>query len=506
MRFALFLLSLGLLPATALAEEVCLARATSLVPASAGGQPIGELSGGRCYAVQDRVDGSTRIYVSGPKGFRGEADVPNAALLQILVDDVDIEYGDQVWGKVLSGTPVAIEQTLADGRLVVQPIEGRLRPRMTVEATGIFPAQNWPEPDPDDVADPPWPEASFPLPPTATAVTTRAGAGDVVAEIGPPTMAVADLQQDRALGQLRWAFVEQTEREAKIRIVAPTMWVEGWTTSLDWREAPPEAGYDPAKGAPAPTGTATPPRQVANKDANLSLQAKGDPVGQLGAGTRVTVLSEEKGWAKVQAQGPGSVAEGWMDRRKLLKEGAEDAISVTIAPIAVVKVGNTAVSWANAEGHSRPVEEGEEPDEDDLVLVVDPVRGRLLQDVAAYRLAYGAELASNGGKSGEITVRTRVDQDGAIVEAVLAVDTLGIASVSEGLLASLQELEEEAPLGPRPRLERRPVGAAAVLADALKRRPLKRRRAPRPGRRWSARPSCSGGRPPAGSRARPPSP
>jgi len=441
MRFALILLCFGLLPTAAWADEVCLSRATALVPAQAAGQPIGQLDAGRCYAVQDRADSTTRIYISGPAGFRGEADVPNDALLQILVDDVDIGVDGGVWGKVLSGTPVSIMQRMSDGRLVVQPVEGRFRPRMTVGETAIFPAESLPEPDPEDVADPPWPVGDLPLPPSATALTSRPGGGTILAEIGAPTMGVRALRWDPALGQLRMAVVEQTEFEVKLRVVAPTMWVEGWTTDLAWREPPPEAGHDPSKGAPSPRGRATPPRQVGTKDVNLSLEAKGDPIGLLGAGTRVEVLSEDKGWAHVKAQGAGSSAEGWMDRRKLLKEGAEEAIAVEFSPVVVVSVGNTAVSWADATGHSRPVEEGEEPDDDELVLVADPVRGAVLREVARWRLAYGRAALKTPGTAGELTLRVRVGADGQIVESVLAVDTLGLPEVADGVLASVAALE-----------------------------------------------------------------
>jgi hypothetical protein len=431
--FGSFALLLTLFAGSASAEEVCVAReGVVLLPANGGA--AGALERGFCYAVQDRFEGATRVWIPGPQGFVGDADIPNDALAWTLVDDVELRSGPRgdVFGGALSGGVVSIVER-RDGGAVVTPVEGRLRPRFWVPDAALFPSPRWLVPDPEDAADSGWPQADRPLPPAPAELAQTPG-GAAVVSVGPPLLTLRDHALDPAFGALRWTELERTEFEVHVQIVASTLWVKGWTSALDWREPEPEGGWPMARGVSVPPVARVGARQVGSKEAELSREPKSEPFGKLGPGTRVDVGAEEKGRLKVTAHWAGGQASGWIDKRRLLKEGQEDAVAPELPRLTLVSVGQTAVTWVDGAGHS------EEGAEHPIELVPEPGTRVVRGAGDALRRLYFRALQADPAAAGEVTVRLRVLLDGTIEEAAVVKDTLGRSEITDTLVALLQPL------------------------------------------------------------------
>jgi hypothetical protein len=438
-----------LLPAVAHADAVCIARADApFVPKAPEAErpaPVGTLEKRACYPVVERLTDRTRIWVSAPDGFQGEVEVKNDDLLQVLLDDVDLrdEKDGELWGRVLSGTGVVVEGQAGGGMLRVKPVEGRVDVGFLVAASDIYFGQNWPEPDPDDVADPPWPEATLPVPPTKTEL--RSPDGRVTrARIRPAIFGVHDLLLDPARGELRFAR-EPGEHDAAVTVVAPTMWLKGTTSSLDWREDPP-AGWPPDQGIAAPPAAATGNRQVGDNAADIAAEAKGTAFGALQPGARLTVVTEEKGWMQVTAPWAGGRVQGWIEKKRLFKEGKETPYTAPVQPVAHISLGHTTVRWANEAGHVAPPEDPEfVPHE--LLLTVDPLQKVLLDDGDGLRLAWARVLQTAPDAKGEAALRVLVAPSGELLEVGFPKTTLGAEEINKRLveLAGTAVFEERKP-------------------------------------------------------------
>lgn len=435
------LLLLLLVPASAAAETVCISRDgvpfARPAPENERPAPMGTLKKRDCYASLGRVGERSRIFIGGRDGFQGEADVATRDLLHLLLDDIDLRSkpDEEPWGKVLSGTGVTIVGVAGSDKLRVQLVEGRVGIEFVVDSSDVFPAESWPEPDPDDVADPPWPEASLALPPVATQLMAGPIGSVVHATIAGPIFEVGEVLRDPARGQLRFAQLEQGEHEVKIVVASPTLWVEGWVTKLDYREGPPPAGWNPLKGATRPGFPPVPPRQIGSKPATLASAAKGDPVGELLPGTRITVGETEKGWSKVQAQWDGGSVDGWVENKRLQKQGKEDPVVLPTVPITAIAVGQKAVTWQAAEGHEV------EGKEHDLVLSPDLLPGHVLQSIDSLRLAWAEVLAQDPQASGDVTVRLLVAPSGEVVETGLPISNLPSEALNQAVLAAVAGVE-----------------------------------------------------------------
>lgn len=446
MPLRLLILVALLLPSAAAAETVCIAREAGFAPKAPEAErpaPVGTLARRACYPVVERFTDRTRIWVRGASGFQGEVEVKNDDLLQVLLDDVDLkdEADGAVWGQILSGAGVAIEGQAGGEMLRVSLVEGRFDFDFVVSADDIYYGESWPQPDPDDAADGGWPEGTLPLPPTTTELRSLDGRRTRV-KIGPPPFHVDDLLLDPTGGQLRFAR-EEGENESVVTVVAPTIWVSGTTSTVDWREDP-VGGWAPDKGKPQPKVEATAPRQVGDNAARIASEAKGDAFGELLPGTRVTVLAEEKGWMQVTAPWSGGRVQGWIEKKRLLKEGKEPAVTPAVTPVASVSVGNTVVRWADDTGHVATEETPEDFEPHDLVLTIEPVTRALFHHNDELRLAWGTLLKTAPTAAGEATLRLLVSPEGEILEAGLPKATLAAEALNQSLLewANAAEFEE----------------------------------------------------------------
>ncbi len=445
------LLLLLLVPAPAAAETVCISRDgvpfARAAPENERPAPIGTLKKRDCYASVGRIGDRSRIFITGEQGFRGEADVATRDLLHVLLDDVDLRAtpDDEPWGKVLSGTGVTIVGVAGSDKLRVQLVEGRIGVEFVVDAEDVFPAESWPEPDPDDVADPPWPEATLPLPPAATQLMAGPIGSKVHASVAAPVFEVGDLLLDPARGELRFARLEQGEHEAKVVVVTPTLWVQGWVTKLEWREDVPAGGWNPLKGAKKPGFPPVPARQLGVKPSKFAIAPKGDVVGELLPGTRLTVAENEKGWSKIQAQWVGGSVEGWIETKRLQKEGKEDAVVLPTVPIAAVAVGQKAVTWMAEDGHK------EEGKEHELVITPDVLPGHVLASIDRLRLAWAKVLEQDPKASGDATIRLLVAPSGEVLETGLPVSNLPSEELNKAVLAAVEGVQFEERKVPRKR-------------------------------------------------------
>ena len=434
---------LGLaLPSTALADSVCIGLDDT--EASVPGSPdavIATLEARSCWTVMERGVGRTKIWMGPALGVQGEAEISDRALAYVLVDDVDmrLEPPDAPHGEVLSGAAVIIEKELGGEFVLARLLEGRIGARFLVSIDDLYHAVSWPEPETELKPDAGWPVASLPLPPKRVKITKKPGGYDVLASVGGPLFDVGEVLRDPALGQLRMELVEQNEHESKIRVVGPHVWVEGWVTDLDWRAPPPDKGWDPMEGVPSiktrPVGT----RQVGDKAADLALEVKGDPVGQIQPGTWVAITSEEGAWVQVMVPWVGGIATGWMDKKRLLpekKQGTPPTPEFT--RVAAVSIGNTAVQWFDEAAH-----EGEEPE-----LTAESVRGMALTRIDPLRYAYAHDLAADPGRGGEVVARLVVDPEGVVLENSFAVDKLTseeVRPILESFVESLEFAPREVP-------------------------------------------------------------
>ena len=444
-----------LLPSLAHAETVCIARADAgfapKAPEAERPAPVGTLHKRACYSVVERFTDRTRIWLSSADGFQGEVEVKNDDLLQVLLDDVDLrdEADGEPWGQVLSGAGVVVDGLAGGDMLRVSLVEGRVDLGFVVSADDVYYGERWPEPDPDDVADGEWPEGTLPLPPTPSELRSPDGRA-TRARIGTPLFEVRDLLLDPARGELRFAR-EEGEHEVTVTVVAPTLWVRGTTSKVDWREEP-SGGWPPNKSAPAPSTLPTGSRQVGDHAAGISSEARGPQFGELKPGTRLTVISEEKGWMQVTVPWSGGRVQGWIEKKRLLKEGKEAPQTPQAATIASIALGHTIVRWANETGH---VATEEAPDfvPHDLVLTLDPLQGALLDRADELRLLWARVLETAPTASGEAALRILVAPSGEILEAGLPKTTLAAEAINKRLveLAGAAVFEER----PVPRKRRR---------------------------------------------------
>lgn len=386
---------------------------------------VGSLEARSCWTVLDRQAGRTRIWVAPAQGFQGEVEVSDRALAWILVDDVPLrlEPADEPAGEVLSGAVVAIEKELGGDFVIARVLEGRVGARFLVNSDDLFHATSWPQPEVGVEPDAGWPVASLPLPPAEATIARTPGGRDALARIRPPLFHLDDVLLDPAQGIARVEYLERAEHEARVRIVAPHLWVEGWVTDLDWRDVPPVAGWDPAAGAAAPRIRSSGGRQMGSKAGELSLEAKGEPAGQVQPGTWVLAGEESGGWLQVTVPFEGGLAAGWIEKKRLQVEKKQDPVPESrVGRVAMVTVGNTAVQWATKDGH-----EGE-PE-----LAADLVRGLAVSRIDELRLGYARALALEPDKKGEVVVRVVVDKDGIVLERSVAVDRLSCDQVTAAM-------------------------------------------------------------------------
>ena len=411
-------------------DTACIAQ--DMTPFQATGSVQGRLSGGGCYAVLGRDDTHTRLWVTGQSGFQGEVSVLSNRLAYILVDDVDLRLseGDEPYGQILSGALVALESTPAGGLWVARSLEGRVHARFLVSADDIYPAAGWVIPDPEDAADGGWPEATLPLPPESTILTAAPDVLDVRAAIDAPLFHVEDLLNDPAFGQVRLSLEEVRDYDARVRLVGPTLWVEGWVTDIDWRSEPPEEGWDPDAGRPTTVMRPPLPREVGTKGADLFSSVKGDKVGKLQPGARLRVLANEGRWLEIESRWEGGEIRAWLETKRLVKEGKESTASHDFRRMASVSLGKMGLKWDEAEGH-------EEEPELELIAAQHAVRAW----IDRLRWIYAGLLREKPMLSGNLTVRLLVDPSGKILEASVPLDKLGSMNLSAAVLVGLEGLE-----------------------------------------------------------------
>lgn len=430
-RLVPFLLLL-LLPTMALAEEVCIAEDGTPMYVPGTEEAVGTLQARQCYAVMERGVARTRIWVRAAGSFQGEVDVSNRDFAQVLVDDIPmkLDASGEPYGEALSGALVLIDRDVGGGLFLVKMLEGRVRAQFVVAEDEFFPAASWPVPDPEDVPDAGWPEATLPLPPSSLTLTSIGGGYDVHAEIVAPLFDLTDILLDPAMGQLRMTFLEQREFESRVRIVGRHLWVDGWATSVDWRAEPPEGGWNPMAGVPSLTTVATGTRQLGSKDAELALEAKGDAFGTLPAGSWVTLDEEDGAWQRVLVTWPHGTVRGWMEKKRLEKEKKQgEQPKPSVSRVAAIGVGNVAVEWFEGEGHDL------EPE-----LTPDFVRGLATDGIERLRRTYAEALAKRPNLTGEVTARLVVTPEGTIFEQSTPVATLADDGVRAALDAKLEGL------------------------------------------------------------------
>jgi hypothetical protein len=449
-----------LLPAAASAETVCIARQDAgfapKAPEAERPAPVGSLNMRSCHAVVERFTDRTRIWLSGDAGFQGEVEVKNDDLLQVLLDDVELkdEADGEVWGQILSGAGVSVEGQAGGGMLRVKLVEGRLDLAFVVSEDDVYYGESWPQPDPDDAADGEWPEATLPLPPTPTDL--RSGNGRTKrAHVGKPLFEVDDILLDPALGQLRYAR-EELEHESMVTVVSSTVWIKGTTSKVDWREDQ-AGGWTPNKGAPASAALPTGSRQVGDNAARISREAKGDPFGELKPYTRLTVVSEEKGWLNVTAPWSGGRVQGWIEKKRLFKEGKEQPATPVVPLISSIALGHTIVRWVDDTGHVAPAELPEDWPKDyephDMILTLDPLRVAVFDARDELRLLWAEVLKKAPTAAGDAAIRVMVNPAGEVVEAGLPKSSMP----DEGINKRLVELAQSAVFEERkvPRKKRR---------------------------------------------------
>ena len=444
LRIPSVLVALALtLPAVAQGASVCVARPdTPIAPATVVGQAVssvGFLAPGQCYGVLERLESRTRVFVK-TSTFEGEVEIRDDDLLQVLAEDIPLTLGpkEEPWGLALAGTAVAIEGPGADGGHIVRTIESRIQVRFWVEEGAMLPAEVWPTLEPDEV-DPggEWPTGMYALPPASTTITGTTGTR---ASIGEPLFNAALVANDSTLGALRYSIVEETEFDATVRVVGPTVWVQGSTTELDWRrrsiaddeeeERTDRAdwdGWDDRKGYRISPPKAPQSREIGNKEAPLALEAKGDRFAQLNSYTRVDVVDTDGSWHKVTHTWAGGTVSGWVDKRRLTKEGKEQPPpAVVIPPGAVVTVEEPVVAWLEKGPESEVDDDGNPKVDDDGNPVIDanvthtedpdvPVpwlRRAVRERVERLRFLYGRLVVDDLKQSGDVVVRIVIAEDG----------------------------------------------------------------------------------------------
>lgn len=450
LRTHLLLLSsaLTLAPGLALADSVCIAKPnTPILPSLAVGEaePVGYLTHRQCFGVLSREGDRTRILAKGG-GFQAEAELPDDALLYELAEDIPMTLveGEEPWGLALAGTGVAIEKTI-DGGWIVATVDGRVTVRFRVAEGAMLPASSWPSLEPDEVhPGGKWPEAEHPLPPTPVAL---GGTSGTRATVGPPLFALADVVGDPTIGALRYSLIDtDEERPETVRIVGPTFWVTGTVQDIDWRRetlAVPEDGddldedgirddwdgWDDVAGYVIKAPSAPAAREIASKEAPLAFAAKGERFGDLAPGSRVSVLEEDKPWLRVEHTWDHGVVRGWVDKKRLVKEGKESAAPAVPLPKAtVVKVSEPTVEWVDKGPEFKTDKEGEPVLDKDGAKVIDEnethiegpeyeaawVRRALRDRMDRLRYFYGRLLADSPTAAGSMTLSLVVAEDGTV--------------------------------------------------------------------------------------------
>ncbi|HCP47993.1 MAG TPA: hypothetical protein DIU15_18275 [Deltaproteobacteria bacterium] len=451
---------LGSWSSAVLADEVCVARddapfvAVSPGLVGASSAPLGRLHKRNCYTVMGRDGDRTRLWLRSSDGFQGEVEVDETVLAHVLVDDVALRIApdEEPFGKILSGAVVVLEPIPGSELSLARTLEGRVELRFLVSVDDVFPAQEWPAPDPDDDPGSGWPEGTRLPPPEAIKLLDGRASTDVRALIREPLFSVADLRQDPAMGQLSYVLLDQEDDAAHVRIVSPTYWIDGWIPAASsWAVDPPARGWDPLQGKPAAAGAAPLPREVGPKGAALSLEPKGDSVGELRPGARVRVVGTQGGWVEVSCAFEAGEARGWIEKKRLVREGKESTAAVAIERIASVHVDKAVATWVNPEGHSKPGEgEGAEPIPIAPEIDLEPIYSHLFDGLQAMRWAY-ADQARSGDLGGDITVRLVIDPKGSVTETTVPVDKLGNDVLRGMVLQQVEGLEFSARKVPRRR-------------------------------------------------------
>ncbi|MBJ95389.1 MAG: hypothetical protein CMP23_13080 [Rickettsiales bacterium] len=474
--FSLLLISaLVLGTGTAMAESVCIARSGTVMDlpraiVAEGSRMLGKLDHRRCYPVMERLDGVTRILVSEKRGFHGEVEVADSALAQILTDDIEMvsKEGAEVFGGVLSGALVVVESEPGSSDQLATLVEGRLGARFLVGVDDVYPAQKWPVPDPDESGGASWPVAELPLPPTADGLLDDPMGMQLRAELRSPSFAVTELRNDPGLGLWRMNVQERTEEAARVQIVGPTAWAEGWVVGSAWTREPPVAGYEGLSGLVVTAPQLGGPREVGAKPAPLYRGPKGVRVGALQPGARLEVLAAEKGWLEVVCRWEHGEARGWVEKKRLVKEGKEGPIQHRFEGVAGVHLARTALQWMSPEDHREEREIAAEPSVlesgeseqrrlesfvPEPKLEISAALARLRSSLPRLQWLYAQGLLMKPALSGEVTVRVVVDPTGEILEAGVFSSSFTDQAVADQIATDLSALSFD-----RRRLPRRKRG------------------------------------------------
>jgi len=450
------------------AENVCVAKPSSQMDApralgADGARALGSLGHRRCYSVMERMDRHTRIWVGSEGGFQGEVEVPNDVLAHVLTDDIEmvLEPGGEVFGKALSGAIVLVSPHPEEDLLRATLVEGRMRARFLVAVDDVYPAQSWPMPDPDEGPDGDWPEADLPLPPSGDGLLDDPTGMQLRAELLKPLARLDDLRNDPALGEMRMALLESREGARKVRLVGPTAWAEGWVVSSGWRKDVPATGWDSLAGFPSAPIPKAGARQVGSKPAPLHLGVKGAKFGSLQPGARVDVLATEKSWLQVRSSWSGGQVSGWLEKKRLVKEGKEAPLKAAVERVSAVTISRVALQWQTPEDHREEVKgepvpavaakaEGEPvPAPEPKTYIVEPELGldsmlsHLNQSMSRLQWLYGQVLDKTPTAGGEITVRLLVEPSGAVAEGGIYSASIDDEAIQAVISADLAELSFE---------------------------------------------------------------
>jgi hypothetical protein len=424
------LLPLLLTTPAAAADTVCVGVPDAQVSATAaeGEHPaaVGTLAPRQCFAVTARTPGRTRIFVNAPKGFTGDLEIADASLAWVLVDDADLRHDpkEEPWGHLLSGALLQVERRLGSDMVMVRTLEGQLSVRFVVPETGIFPAAAWSEPDPDDRPRGAWPTATLAPLPVPGNIWSRSMGGEVRAILGGPMLEIRDLALDPGQGELKWEPVKKTTSDLQARLVQRNLWVEGFLHEIEWRADVPPLGWPPEAGTTKKPIAALPTREIGETAAPISRAVKGKPFGQLPSGTRVEVSEEDGNWVGVEARWFGGSVKGWIEKKRLVKEGKESAAPASPQRWAQVGLSDPTLEWATPEGHDTPAEL------DTTVLI----RG-LRDAMPSLRRAYAKALSRKPDATGLVTLKLVVDPSGAITDATAPVATFDDAEFRDLALA-----------------------------------------------------------------------
>lgn len=452
---ALLLFGFAVAPAIASADSICIARDnTPMSPAVVvgdGAAGVGFLNARQCFGVLERLEGRTRVLVNSG-GFRGEMDVANSDLLYILAEDIPLRLRDDdtPWGLALAGTGVLIEKAQGSGH-VVRTVDGRMQVRFVVAEGEMLPAETWPELEPDEVhPGGKWPEAPHALPPSAVSLTGKSGTR---ATLSTPLFGLAHVLADPGIGALRYRVGDPEQNQGEsVWIVGPTVWVHGKVEDIDWRRETLKAltddgsidddakderadwhGWDDVAGYSVRGPASPPPREIASKEAPISLEPKGDRFAVLTPGARVSVGQTEGPWLRVEHVWAGGKIVGWLDKKRLVKEGKEQTTPQIVIPKAtVVVVGEPTLAWldkgpefaTDKEGNPKLDKEGNqvvdpyETHTEEPVYEVAWARRLVRERISRLRYFYGRALASNPTSSGAIKLNFVIDEEGAMTVEV----------------------------------------------------------------------------------------